>query len=133
MLFFSMIHMMVLVSILISYAPWWIKIPAIVACIVSFIYVTRRYVLLNSNNAVVKLMLDEQQWRLLYKDGRIIQANLKGNSIVLPFVSILNFKPSLSVLLTPGSMATDQYRQLCVYIRTNKVIEEVSRYGHNPN
>jgi hypothetical protein len=125
-LLFGMMHLVLCFSVLLSYAPWWLQTPAIVACVFSFIYVMRRYVWLTSNNAVVKLILDEQQqWRLLLNDGRILQTSLTGDSVVLPFFSILNFdcgRKSLSVLLATDSVVEDLYRRLCVSIRTSNLL-----------
>ncbi len=122
--FFIAMYGCVTWSIWSSFAPWWLKILSTSICICSFIFVMRQYVWLSTSSAVVKVMLKpDERWELVRRSGLVEAVALQGDTIIAPFGIILNFKKersNTSILICPDSVAGEQFRQLCVQLRTGR-------------
>lgn len=80
------------------------------------------HALRRDNAAVVHLVWDsEERWMLRRRNGQMLQARLLGDSLVLPFLVVLNFKPAhgrrFSVVLLGDSLPPERFRQLRVRLR----------------
>lgn len=125
MLFFIAIHLCATLAIWSSFAPLWLKVSLTGICLCSFIYVTCQYVWLNASRAVVKVVLTpDQKWELVHGTGVVESVTLRGDTFISPFGIILNFKKTrnsrASVLICPDSVVGEQFRQLCVRLRTGR-------------
>lgn len=122
--FFILIHLVAMLSLLASLTPFWLKASGIVLCLYSFLSIWRYYVALNSGKAVRHLSLDEyQNWSLVQKNGEVLKARLQGDTVVFPFIVILNFKATkrhFSVIICKDSVLGETFRRLCVKLRTGR-------------
>lgn len=84
-----------------------------------------------SKSAVVHITWDsEDRWRVRRRDGEVLQATLLGDSLVLSYLVVLNFKPTMgrrfSVVLLGDCLPPQRFRQLRVRLRISSAAEDPS-------
>lgn len=123
-LFFVLIHGGAIVGLLCLSLPWWFAGVLVGLCGYSLIMTTRRYALLSSTNAIVKLWpLEGEHWQLETRYGQILSTKLRGDSICSAQVVMLNFdslgkRRSITVLLLRDSLEENSFRRLRAGLRT---------------
>jgi len=127
--------------ILLPISPWqWLLI--MVGLTGYFQYLFRKDILLNHDRSPATLVMTELDWCYIrLKNGQVIKADIRGNTVLTEFVVILNlqasstsfspllrFSKTYSVILTADSVGTHNFRQLKRYLRfktLNKPVDEV--------
>ncbi|HTM63385.1 MAG TPA: protein YgfX [Gammaproteobacteria bacterium] len=100
----------------------WLRTLILSALIVYGALVFNRHVLLRASDSIIRLCrLDRERWQLTTRAGAV-DANLRGDSTVTAFVSVLRFedvsgKRLLPCIIFRDSMTADKYRQLISNIR----------------
>ena len=114
--------------------------------ILSAYFVISKYAILNSSKAIVKLIWDaNDEWIIETKSGNTVQAKLKQDSYIHPFITILIFNRILeaeqrnpssisglqnlhpnyryNVILLKDNIAANDFRRLRVRLKVGKPIE----------
>lgn len=94
-------------------------------CVVAagFVAHLRQYLFRNSNKAVKEMVwLDGKDWQLENSNGQLQQVSLLGNSVVSPWLIVLNFQPEQGgrkwpVVLMPDSVDSTTFRRLSAKLR----------------
>ncbi len=119
---------------------WQIKLPLGFVIVASAIYTVLFHGLLMLPWSCVALSLDiNNQLRLTRKDGKQLEVTALANSVVLPYLTVLNcqhkgdsqapasFRQRFfthSLIILPDALDTEKYRQLRVWLRWG--------YSHQP-
>ena len=70
----------------------------------------------------------KNEWRLIRKDGRHIEIIVSEDSVVTPYLTIVNFEYfwSRSLVILPDAVDAESYRQLRVRLRWGRTMKSVS-------
>ena len=149
LLFLLGIHLVALILIYFLEFTLFLSISFYTFIILSAYFVINKYALLNSSKAIVKLIWDtNNEWILEAKNGETIQAELKQDSYIHPFISILIFNCrqdgvqanagkftgfyklklgfTCNVILLKDNVNENDFRRLRVRLKVGKPIEEVN-------
>lgn len=115
----SAIYAAVLVAVLLSMAPSWLKAAASILLVGQACYVFVTKVSLKSSKSIVHIIPKEKgPWRLGLKHGTFYDAHLSGDSFVSRYAMILNFIPTVgrrrSVLIVPEMLGKENFRKLFI-------------------
>ena len=148
LLFFLLgIHLVALILVYFLEFTLFLSISVSTFIILSAYFVINKYALLNSSKAIVKLIWDaNNEWILETKNGKTIQAELKRDSYIHSFMTILIFSRSpdeakrnpgetpglrklhpgykYNVILLKDNLDENDFRRLRVRLRVGKPIEE---------
>ncbi|HVV67884.1 MAG TPA: protein YgfX [Gammaproteobacteria bacterium] len=131
LLLLLLIHAGALCCLLLSKAPFWIILPAGLAGVGSLI-IRLQHAALSAASAVVRLWVDsDRQWYLQNHAGKVVSAQLHGDTFVSRYLVILNFtletkRRSNSVILWVDSVDAHTFRRLKQYLLTQRVITNYS-------
>ena len=101
----------------------WLKAAIAAALIVSLAFHLRRYALLAASASIVGIEIGEDgHCALQTRGGAQLEARLLGSSFVMPYLTVLNFKPAGSriarhMTILPDSLGADEFRRLRVWLR----------------
>ena len=101
---------------------FWLRTLILAALLVYGALVFNRHVLLRSSDSILRLRkLNRESWQLTTREGAV-DANLRGDSTVTAFVSVLRFETVngerlLTCIIFKDSLPADAYRQLVVCVR----------------
>lgn len=125
------IHIGAVFCLLLSQAPWWVKIVGFILCSYSARHTLRRYALLTHSQAVIGCVLAaDGRWYLQYQNGREQLARLQGNSWRSRHLLLLNFrhelpgiqsirwlkKRSTSLVICIDALSEQTFRQLQAHL-----------------
>ncbi len=102
--------------------PVWAKAALAIVILFSLAYHLRRDALLSSRIAVMALLLEEEQAVLTLRGGDQLAGQVLRNTLVTPFLTVLNVRPqgarlARSVVILPDSMDAETFRQLRVRLK----------------
>ena len=134
--------LLLLTAVFLLAIPLWQWLLIMVALTGYFQYLFRKDILLNHDRSAATLVLTELDWCYIQlKNGQVIKADIRANTVLTEFVVILNLQASsassspflgffrtYSVILTADSIGTHYFRQLKRYLRfinLNKPVDEV--------
>lgn len=102
--------------------PVWAKTALAIVILFSLAYHLRRDALLSSRIAVMALLLEEEQAVLTLRGGDQLAGQVLCNTLVTPFITVLNVRPqgarlARSVVILPDSLDAETFRQLRVRLK----------------
>lgn len=102
--------------------PVWAKTALAIVILFSLAYHLRRDALLSSRIAVMALLLEEEQAVLTLRRGDQLAGQILRNTLVTPFITVLNVLPqgahlARSVVILPDSLDAETFRQLRVRLK----------------
>ena len=106
-----------------------IKVAFIIWILFSMLVVTKRYVLLNSANAIVEfgqvLHVGKIAWYLKRRSGAIILASLDYPLYIANYLIIINFilkikQPRIVLIVSKDAVIADDFRKIKVLLKTYK-------------
>lgn len=105
--------------------PAWTKAALSLVILFSLMYHMRRDALLTSGIAVMVLMLEQDKAVLTLRDGGQLTGQVLGDSLVTPYLTVLNILPqgarlARSVVILPDSLDAESFRQLRVWLKWGK-------------
>lgn len=117
---------LVLVAYLPLHGGWRVALALVVA--ISGWYSIVVHALRHGSEAIVQLTWDgDNHWFVRRRAGHVQQVTLLGDSLVLSWLVVLNFKPErgrrFSVVLFGDSLPPDRFRQLRMRLRISGVSE----------
>lgn len=122
------LHLMAIFSIYLLPLSEELKTLGVAALIISLIYYLRMNVLLTGANAIKILVLsDEAPCQLTLRSGESCICSVLEDSFVAPFLTVVNLKLEgkflpQSLVIVVDSLDVDEFRQLRVWLRWNKII-----------
>lgn len=120
--FFLLIYAGALLSLVLSNAPWWLKISAVFLVVFHGYYTIRKYALLMHPKAIVQCALVEDDlWLLIDRAGEEKRVRLLGDSWQSRYMLILNFRLTekrkrISIVLISDMLDAAMMRRLRVYL-----------------
>ncbi|MEK6731413.1 MAG: protein YgfX [Pseudomonadota bacterium] len=120
-LFFSLLHILVLIVIGLLTIAWPIKIGLSILCVISAYYLCWRVTFMRAKNAIIACYLVDESWFVENRAGKSFEADLLGETFASIIVIVLNFKiqktgKRRSLILMPDSLHKDVFRRLKVYL-----------------
>lgn len=102
--------------------PIWAKAALSMVILFGLAYHLQRDALLSSKIAIMALMLEEEQAVLTLRGGDKLVGHVLRDSVVTPFIAVLNFLPqgarfARSVVILPDSLDVESFRQLRVLLK----------------
>jgi toxin CptA len=102
--------------------PIWAKMALAFLVLLSLGYHLRREAWLFAPSATVALILEGDQVVLSTRDGKHLMGKILHDSLVTPYLTILNVLPqgarfSRSVIILPDSLDAESFRQLRVWLK----------------
>ncbi len=122
------LHLMAIFSIYLLPLSEELKTLGVAALIISLIYYLRMNVLLTGANAIKILVLsDEAPCQLTLRSGESCICSVLEDSFVAPFLTVVNLKLEgkflpQSLVIVVDSLDVEEFRQLRVWLRWNKII-----------
>ncbi|HSI38251.1 MAG TPA: protein YgfX [Methylotenera sp.] len=70
----------------------------------------------------------KNEWRLIRKDGRHVEIIVREDSVVTPYLTVVNFESfwSRSLVILPDAVDAESYRQLRVRLRWGRNVKSIS-------
>ncbi len=103
--------------------PMWLSLPIKLAVVIGFIFHLRTYLFRNSAKAITEMIwFEADDWQLLDAYRQQHQVKLLGNSLISPWLLVLNFRAESdgkkwSVVLMPDSVDSTTFRRLNAKLR----------------
>jgi toxin CptA len=102
--------------------PLWAKAGLAFLVLFSLIYHLRRDAWLSASSAIVSLILDGEMIILISRGGEQFAARILRDTLVTPFIAVLNVLPegtrlSRSMVILPDSLDAESFRQLRVWLK----------------
>ena len=102
--------------------PIWAKTALIFLVLFSMGYHLRREAWLSAPSATVALLIEDDLAVLTKRNGDQLTGNILRDSLVTPFLTVLNVLPqgariSQSIVILPDSMNAESFRQLRVWLK----------------
>ena len=102
--------------------PIWAKTALIILVLFSMGYHLRREAWLSAPSATVALLIEDDLAVLTKRNGDQLTGNILRDSLVTPFLTVLNVLPqgariSQSIVILPDSMNAESFRQLRVWLK----------------
>ncbi|MGV8713244.1 MAG: protein YgfX [Nitrosomonas sp.] len=122
------LHLMAIFSIYLLPLSEELKTLGVAALIISLIYYLRMNVLLTGANAIKILVLsDEAPCQLTLRSGESCICSVLEDSFVAPYLTVVNLKLEgkflpQSLVIVVDSLDVEEFRQLRVWLRWNKII-----------
>jgi len=125
---FSTLHLGAILSFCLTFQNNLLRFGFLLLCCTSLIFVLRRYAWLTSAKSICQIKWEskEKKWLLQQKNGEILEANIKTNSVVTPYFAILGFRVanhtnaihhvSRPVLIFPDNVDKEEFRKLRVLL-----------------
>jgi len=115
-------HCLALAVLMPLVLPVWAKVAMSLLIIFSVGYHLRHDALLASGSSVVALKLEGKQALLTLRGGRLLEGEVLHDSLVTPYISVLNVLPqgarfARSVVIFPDSLDKESFRQLRVLLK----------------
>lgn len=108
--FFSVAHIGAIILLWQSELVIGLKLPGYLVCLMSLLWIFGRHCFFYLPWAVTDLWRDQTgQWLLLLQNGKLLPAELKGNSYIGPFLMVLNFRLLAASRPVPVVLAADGY------------------------
>jgi toxin CptA len=115
-----------------------IKLLLVFAILAAIIYTVCQYGLLLLPWSCIALNINSSnQLQLVHKSGRVLSVDLCRDSVVTPYLTVINCKPQDAKLLArlfaqhlvilPDMLDADDYRQLRVWLRWGAPIQYLSK------
>jgi len=107
--------------------PIWLDLPIEAAVLIGFIFHLRVYLFRNCAKAVTSMVwIEGNEWLLENCKGEEHPVTLLGNSVVSPWLIVLNFKPEKGgrkwpVVIMPDSVDSTTFRRLSAKLRMHSV------------
>ncbi|MEQ1673896.1 MAG: protein YgfX [Candidatus Nitrotoga sp.] len=105
--------------------PWWAKLAAITALLISAVYYFRHDAYLSMQTSNVRLQMEAGQATITRRNGQSWSGLVLHDSFITPQMVILNVLPegaylSRSVIILPDSLDKDSFRQLRVLMKWSR-------------
>lgn len=105
--------------------PWWAKLAAIAALLISAVYYLRHDAYLSMQSSNVRLQMEAGQVTITRRNGHSWSGLVLHDSFIMPQMVILNVLPegayfSRSVIILPDSLDKDSFRQLRVLMKWSR-------------
>lgn len=105
--------------------PAWAKVALAPVILFSLWHHLRRDALLSEPYSCAALVLEKGEAILILRDGRSLAGMVSRDSVVTPFLTLLNIKTgrwllSRSVAILPDSMDAESFRRLRVWLKWGK-------------
>lgn len=118
----SAAHGITLAALLPLALPVWVKAALAFIILFSLAYHLWRDAWLAAPSSTRSLTLDEDQIKLSMRDGRQVTGAVAHDSMITPFITVLNVLPqgarlAHSVIILPDSLDAESFRQLRVYLK----------------
>ena len=102
--------------------PFWAVSALLLLLLFSLLHHMRRDAWLSAPSATVKLVLDGEDVVLTARSGNQLTGRLLQNSLVTPFLTVLNVLPqgayrARSIIILPDSLDSESFRQLRVWLK----------------
>ncbi len=102
--------------------PLWAKVALAFLVVLSLGSHLRREAWLSDPSSTVELILEGDQIMLTTRAGKHLACKLLQDSLVTPFLTVLNVLPlgarfSRSVIILPDSLEAESFRQLRVWLK----------------
>lgn len=102
--------------------PLWAKILLALLVLVSFLYHLWHHALLFSRFSTKKLILEGDMVLLVASNGDQLLARVLTDSLVTPFITVLNVLPqgkhfARSIIIMPDTLDEESFRQLRVWLK----------------
>lgn len=70
----------------------------------------------------------KNEWRLIRKDGRHVEIIVREDSVVTPYLTVVNFEyfRLRSLVILPDAVDAESYRQLRVRLRWGRNVKSIS-------
>lgn len=118
----SVTHIAALVALLPLTLPLWAKLALASMVLFSLHYHVRHHARLASPASAAMLVLGNAHVSLALRDGNKLEGTISGDSLVTPWLTVLNFLPqdsrfAHSVVILPDSLDAESFRQLRVWLK----------------
>lgn len=115
-------HGAALLALVMLTVPVWVKFTLTVLLLLNLAYQLRRTAWLIAPSAVAAFRFEDGAVLLDTRAGKQFTATLLANSLVTPYLTVLNVLPQgarlfRSVLVLPDSLDAESFRRLRVYLR----------------
>lgn len=105
--------------------PVWAKVALALVILFSLWHHLRRDALLSRPSSCTVLVLEKGEAALTLRDGKLLAGRVSRDSVVTPFLAVLNIVPgrslfSRSVIILPDSLDPESFRQLRVWLKWGK-------------
>jgi toxin CptA len=102
--------------------PLWARIPLAALVLVSMLYHLWHDAWLLALSSNKTLLLDGDSILLVARNGDQVTARILADSLVTPFISVLNVLPqgahlARSIIILPDSLDAESFRQLRVWLK----------------
>lgn len=102
--------------------PVWAKVALAPVILFSLWHHLRRDALLSEPSSCTALVLEKGEMALTLRDGKSLAGRVSRDSVVTPFLTVLNIMPgrgifSRSVIILPDSLDPESFRQLRVRLK----------------
>lgn len=102
--------------------PLWSKILLVFLVLISMLYHLWHDAWLSALSSNKTLLLDGDMILLVTRDGKQMTARVLADSLVTPFITVLNVLPkgshlARSIIILPDSLDAESFRQLRVWLR----------------
>ncbi|BCG26206.1 protein YgfX [Pseudomonas tohonis] len=114
-----------LVAVACAELPRWAQLACLFACLAHAAWTLPRQVLLASASSIRGLRLDADGWRLRRHDGQWCAVRLSPDSLALPMVVLLVYRPEGAIMtrglcIPADSLDERSHRRLRVHLRFNR-------------
>jgi len=111
--------------------PGWAKMALASLILFSLVYHLRRDAWLSAPSASVALILEGDRVVLTTRGGEQLAGQILRDSLVTPFLAVLNVLPqgarlARSVIILPDSLDTESFRQLRVWLKWGSNLKQKS-------
>ncbi|MEQ1813124.1 MAG: protein YgfX [Candidatus Nitrotoga sp.] len=105
--------------------PWWVKLVASAAVLISAVYYLRHDAYLSMQTSNARLQIDAGQVTITRRNGQSWSGLVLHDSFIAPQMVILNVLPegayfSRSVIILTDSLEQDSFRQLRVLMKWSR-------------
>ncbi|TXT24043.1 MAG: hypothetical protein FD134_1762 [Gallionellaceae bacterium] len=119
---FALAHGTALAALIPLAFPAWAKAALALVILFSLWHHLRRDALLSERSSCAALVLEKGAAALTLRDGKSLAGTLSRDSVVTPFLTLLNIKTgkvlfSRSVIILPDSMDEESFRRLRVWLK----------------
>ncbi|MBI5918284.1 MAG: hypothetical protein HY849_02765 [Nitrosomonadales bacterium] len=103
-------------------AVFWAQLALFVLLSFNLFYLLWSVALLRSPASCVGLVFEPDRVVLMQRNGTAVRAQLLGDSLVMPWLTVLNLKPegvrwARRVVILPDSLDAESFRELRVWLR----------------
>lgn len=115
-------HGAALLALLALALPLWAMAALLLLLLFSLLHHLRRDAWLSAPSSGVKLVLEEEGVVLTVRNGDQLTGRLLHDSLITPFLTVLNVLPqgaylTRSIIILPDSLDNESFRQLRVWLK----------------